>query len=166
MAINGERTERGNWDFYVGADGHWYLRRFGFLQWRSPWYRPDGWWVAKREKKAVLSPQPTPRTLECRMKIFGFLRSKARKRYSMPIDDKPFPEHAVACPNCRSYDLRIGTRKDEAAGGFWARLMDRIELHFFGPRAKWIVICCACQRVWEFTEEPVTEAVVNQQESQ
>ncbi len=79
----------------------------------------------------------------------------------MPIDEKPWPEYAVACPNCRSYDLRIGTHKEETIAGFWAGLLDRIEVYFFGPRAARIVICIDCQRVWEWPEQPVTEAIVN-----
>lgn len=31
--------------FYVGLDGHWYLRSGigGILLWRSPWRKPEGW---------------------------------------------------------------------------------------------------------------------------
>lgn len=31
------------YEFYVGLDGHWYLRCFGALVWRSPWRKPEGW---------------------------------------------------------------------------------------------------------------------------
>ena len=31
------------WKFYVGLDGHWYLRLCDYLIWRSPWRKPEGW---------------------------------------------------------------------------------------------------------------------------
>lgn len=33
----------GWWTFYVGCDGHWYLRLLENLMWRSPWRKPEGW---------------------------------------------------------------------------------------------------------------------------
>jgi hypothetical protein len=31
------------WQFYVGLDGHWYLRCANILIWRSTWSKPMGW---------------------------------------------------------------------------------------------------------------------------
>lgn len=40
--------------FYVGLDGHWYLRGpLDNLWWRSPWRKPEGWNGRKEEKHDV-----------------------------------------------------------------------------------------------------------------
>lgn len=52
------------WRFYVGLDGHWYLRWNDILIWRSPWRKPEGWQVVEQWKPGMRCPRIMLR-MEC-----------------------------------------------------------------------------------------------------